>query len=333
MILIVGGGLAAFSLGKILNEKGIPFQIIKNEKPAASMISSGIINPISGRNFVLSWKYYDFLNTAKSFYQLEKQSFINPILIEKYVEDPISYSNLLLSIESKKDWIKIIENQKVLIKNSYQVSVPQFLESLAYIFQNNQCILDENFDYDLLDTTANRYKDIIYNSIIFAEGIGVLDNPFFNHLPFAPNRGEALEIKSQHFELKNVIHKGKFICNFKEHFWVGSTFDRVSVQEPTHTAKAKNDLLEKCHFLLKENSFELVNHLAAFRTTSHDRRPFVDVHPTFSNLYIFNGFGTKGVSLIPYFGIELINNILHKTPISEEVQIQRVKKDKKYQLI
>lgn len=333
MILIVGGGLAAFSLGKILFEKGIPFQIIKNEKPAASMISSGIINPISGRNFVLSWKYYDFLNAAKSFYQIDQQSFINPILIEKYVEDPISYTNLLLSLDSKKEWIEIIENQKVLIKNSYQVAVPDFLDTLETIFKNNQSILFENFEYGQLDLTTNRYKEITYNSIIFAEGIGVLKNPFFNHLPFAPNRGEALEITSKDFKLENVIHKGKFICKFKEHFWVGSTFDRVSINESSHTAQAKSDLLEKCKFFMDKNSFEILNHLGAFRTTSHDRRPFVDVHPLHNNLFIFNGFGTKGVSLIPYFGIELINNILHQSPISEEVQIQRVKKDKKYQLI
>ena len=333
MILIVGGGLAAFSLGKILFEKGISFQIIKNEKPAASMISSGIINPISGRNFVLSWKYYEFLNTAKSFYQIEKQSFINPILIEKYVEDPISYSNLLLSIESKKEWIEILENQKVIIKNSYQVSVPDFLESLESIFQNNQRIIYENFDYEQVNTATHYYKDISYQAIIFAEGIGVLNNPFFNHLPFAPNRGEALEVSSIEFNLKNVLHKGKFIFKYKNHYWIGSSFDRVSIDEPLHTEKAKKELISKGNFFFGDTQFVVLNHLAAFRSTTHDRRPFIDRHPTIPNLFIFNGFGTKGVSLIPHYAIELIQNILDKTPISEEVQILRIKKDKKYHLI
>ena len=301
MILIVGGGLAAFSLGKILFEKGISFQIIKNENPAASLISSGIINPISGRNFVLSWKYHEFLNTAKSFYKIEKQSFINSIMIEKYVEDPISYSNLLLSIESN--------------------------------FQNNQCIIYENFDYKLVNTATQFYKDISYQAIIFAEGIGVLNNPFFNHLPFAPNRGEAIEVSSMEFDLKNVVHKGKFICPYKNHYWIGSSFDRVSIDEPLHTEKAKEELISKGNFFFGDTQFDVLNHLAAFRSTTHDRRPFIDRHLTIPNLFIFNGFGTKGVSLIPYYGIELIQNILDKTPISEEVQILRIKKDKKYHLI
>lgn len=333
MILIVGGGLAAFSLGKMLFEAGIAFKIFKNEIPAASAISSGIINPISGRNFVLSWKYYDFLETAKSFYQLENESYIAPVSIEKHVEDPIAFSNLLLSIDSKKDWIEILESQKVLIKNSYQVAVPFFLEKLEHLFQSMNAIVYENFDYNQVNTTTYQYKDLSFQSIIFAEGIGVLNNPFFKHLPFAPNRGEALEVISKNFELKNILHKGKFICPFKNHYWIGSTFDRVDINQPLHTQKAKDDLLAKGKFFFGDTPFEVQNHLAAFRTTTHDRRPFIDAHPTWPNLFIFNGFGTKGVSLIPYFAAELIQNILHQTPISEEVQIRRVKEDKKYHLI
>lgn len=333
MILIIGGGLAAFSLGKILFEKGISFKIYKNKTLSASSISSGIINPISGRNFVLSWKYFDFLEKAKSFYQISNNSFISPITIEKYVEDPIIFSNLQLSIDEKKDWIEIIDHEKILIKNSYQVAVPNFLEKLETLFLSTGNLIYENFEYEYINTSLNSYKDITYKAILFAEGIGVLNNPYFKNLPFAPNRGEALEIKSLTFNLDKVIHKGKFICRFKDHYWVGSTFDRVSIEEPLQTLKAKKDLIEKSDAFFHDNSYEIINHLGAFRTTTHDRRPFVDVHSSFSNLYIFNGFGTKGVSLIPYFANELIDNILQNTPISEDVKIQRIKKDKKYHLI
>ena len=47
--------------------------------------------------------------------------------------------------------------------------------------------------------------------------------------------------------------------------------------------------------------FEVIDHQAAIRPTVKDRRPFIGNHPKYPNLGIFNGFGTKGASLVPFW--------------------------------
>jgi glycine/D-amino acid oxidase-like deaminating enzyme len=47
------------------------------------------------------------------------------------------------------------------------------------------------------------------------------------------------------------------------------------------------------------------------------------MHPTFKNMGIFNGMGTKGCSLAPYFAEQMTEHILHQTPIENEAAIDR----------
>lgn len=66
-----------------------------------------------------------------------------------------------------------------------------------------------------------------------------------------------------------------------------------------------------------------MDHIAAIRPANIQRRPFVGMHPTYTNMGIFNGMGTKGCSLAPYFAEQMTGHILHKTPIENEATIDR----------
>jgi glycine/D-amino acid oxidase-like deaminating enzyme len=46
-------------------------------------------------------------------------------------------------------------------------------------------------------------------------------------------------------------------------------------------------------------------------------------HPAYKNIYIFNGLGTKGVSLAPYFVKQLLDFIFHQKDINPEANIER----------
>ena len=53
-------------------------------------------------------------------------------------------------------------------------------------------------------------------------------------------------------------------------------------------------------------TYEIEYHWAGVRPTVSDRRPILGQNPGSKNIYIFNGLGTKGVMLAPYFAKEMM---------------------------
>lgn len=74
--------------------------------------------------------------------------------------------------------------------------------------------------------------------------------------------------------------------------------------------------------------FRTMHHDYGIRPASRDRRPMVGEHPSWKQMYVMNGFGTKGTSLTPYCVSQLINSIIDHSTISTDIDIKRfVKKD------
>ena len=68
---------------------------------------------------------------------------------------------------------------------------------------------------------------------------------------------------------------------------------------------------------------KIISHKTGIRPATRDRKPFLGKHPTEESVYIFNGFGAKGVSLIPYFSELMVEHLLNGNAIDSEVGIAR----------
>jgi glycine/D-amino acid oxidase-like deaminating enzyme len=88
------------------------------------------------------------------------------------------------------------------------------------------------------------------------------------------------------------------------------------------TAEGRQFLEEKMKERLKKN-YEVLDQQAGVRPATDDRRPFVGVHPEHSNVAIFNGLGTKGVTLAPFFAAELADFLESGKEINPEANISR----------
>jgi glycine/D-amino acid oxidase-like deaminating enzyme len=64
---------------------------------------------------------------------------------------------------------------------------------------------------------------------------------------------------------------------------------------------------------------KILKHKAGLRPATFDRKPFIGFHDKHKNVAIFNGFGSKGVSLIPYFAMNLADHICFGKKMSLEV--------------
>jgi glycine/D-amino acid oxidase-like deaminating enzyme len=234
-------------------------------------------------------------------------------------------SSIYEDLKDKEEWAVIENSQWVDIHDSYQLQVSDFMDHWLRIFEKEDRVLHHSFQHEALETDNNelKYDDFIFDAIIFAEGIGIVNNPFFNKLPIKPNRGEALKIKVRDFRLSKIIQKGKFICPFEGDYWIGSSYENVEHLQISKTSKILEELKDAIPVLIGPKDVEMIEHLGAFRVTIGDRRPIIGAHQKFGNLFLFNGFGTKGASLIPYFARELTNHILLSQEMNMEVRLSR----------
>ncbi len=320
MIAIVGGGIAGAALAKILFEKSMDFRWFVDKKLAASHISSGILNPITGRKYLLTENFNILRDAAIDFYG----DFITKIPIRRYFKPYAEEIGTKEVSAGKEEWCHRIDHDWIEIHESYQVQVNEFID-----FWKEKCIkegllIDESFDYLSLNIDSLKYHSLEFDSIIFAEGIGIIHNPFFNTLiPYQPNRGQALKIQIEDFKLDKIIQKGKFICPFQNDFWVGSSFEIVDADSPLTSEDWLTNLSHIIPELIDYKEYKLLDHLGALRVTTKDRKPLIGEHPGLKNIYLFNGLGTKGVSLAPYYGNQLIRRIMEGHKIDHEVDLNR----------
>ena len=61
--------------------------------------------------------------------------------------------------------------------------------------------------------------------------------------------------------------------------------------------------------------YKVIDHFAAIRPANTQRRPFIGMHPVYKNIGIFNGMGTKGCSLAPFFAEQFTSHILQQTTL------------------
>ncbi|MDH4057467.1 MAG: FAD-dependent oxidoreductase, partial [Cyclobacteriaceae bacterium] len=104
---------------------------------------------------------------------------------------------------------------------------------------------------------------------------------------------------------------------------VGATYS-LRDQTPAVTEDGRMELTRKLNQLVSF-PYSIVNQQWGMRPTTHDRRPILGPHPEFEQLVIFNGLGTKGISLAPYFS-EILTLWMEKgRPIDNVVAINRYK--------
>ncbi len=188
--------------------------------------------------------------------------------------------------------------------------------------QFSEHIINERFDYTALDTETNKYGEIQAKHVIFSEGVGLENNPFFNYVPIIKNKGEILELEINQ-ELPDIIFKSKnFLMPLGGNkYYVGATYD-IDYDSPEPTEANKELLLEKLSAYYK-GDYKIIEHRAAFRPTVEDRRSIIGEHPKYKDLFILNGMGTRGSFNAPSLSQYLFNHIEKEYSIPEEYELSR----------
>ena len=342
--IIVGQGLTGTLLAHYLLQAGKTIHIIDNHhQGSSSQVAAGIINPVTGRRVVKSWMIDTLIPHAKSTYQEIEQHLgihffyeknIVRALFSKQEEDlwlektahPGVEKYVLEANDLGEFKTKVLEGYAVgEIQQTAQVDMPLLLKSYRDVFLQNENISLEKFNYNELKLEKDFvvYKDIKAEKIIFCEGQQGRFNPFFNKKGFEVAKGEVLLVKIPNTNFQKILKHKLFIVPLREKlYWVGSTYD-WEIPHDLPTEEAKQLLIFKLKKILQV-PFEVIEHQAAIRPTTFDRRPLIGLHPANELLGIVNGMGTKGASLAPYFTKMFVDLLLENKPVLEEVDINRL---------
>jgi glycine/D-amino acid oxidase-like deaminating enzyme len=71
--------------------------------------------------------------------------------------------------------------------------------------------------------------------------------------------------------------------------------------------------------------FAVIDHRAAVRPATLERRPFIGFHPVHKKIGILNGLGTKGCSLSPFWASQFVEHFVNGLPLQPDVDILRFK--------
>jgi len=345
-VLIIGQGICGTFLSRELERAGLSYVVIDEERSlTASRAAAGLINPVTGRRLVKTWMIDELLPFAQEAYRQAGEelgvSFLQPARVVDFFPTPQMRLAFLKRVEESGEYVGLPEDEGDWrdrfsydfgygwISPCYLVDMQGLLAAERRRMAETGMLRAERFEHEelLVGPVGVRYRDIEARWAIFCDGIESSQNAYFSRLPFAPNKGEVLVVEIPGLALPDavVFKKGMSLVPWKDGlFWVGSSYE-WSFADAGPTAAFR----ERTEAILREwlrVPFRVVEHIAAVRPATLERRPFVGFHPLYPAVGILNGMGTKGCSLAPYFARQLVQQMVSGVGIQADADILRFRK-------
>lgn len=339
--IIVGCGLASIAFCEQLRAHNKTFVVFDDSSQKSSIVAAGLYNPVILKRFSEVWKAKEQLELAAALYSK----------IENDLTIKIDYKLRILrrftSIQEQNKWFTASDKPSLeaflstqLVKNAHsEIDVPfgfgevlhagridteTLITSYKNFLKPTNCLEETTFQHDKIqfETDSIQYKNYKAKQIVFAEGFGVKQNPYFKDMPLNGSKGEILTIKAPNLKIDYAIKSSVFVIPLGDDLYnVGATYDNDD-KTNTPTEKAKAELLSKVRTFIKCD-FEVENHVAGVRPTVKDRRPLIGRHQDYKNLYVLNGLGTRGVMIAPYVADKLFQLIENNIALDTEIDVNR----------
>ena len=340
--IIVGQGIAGSVLAWELLQRGQRLWVINNQQTnCASSAAAGIYNPITGKAMVKTWLADTLFPQLIRFYlkvgQTLGASFLHPTPLFRPFLTPQERIQWLIQ-SSHHDYSSLVEavventyhqermvyqHGGLLLRQAGYLDVPYFLSVIRDYLIAKDSYTEADFVHEAiaLRTDHVRYRDIKARQVLFCEGPQAKYNPWFSTLPFRLVKGEMLSVALE--EPLDVIYnrRGFVVPRTGRRAIVGATYDRDDWSlAPTRKARQTLETQLQRTFKLP---YTVQDQWAGIRPATFDRRPFIGVHPQYPQLGLFNGLGTKGVSLAPHFAQVFADHLLLQTALPQEVRLTR----------
>lgn len=320
-VIIIGQGLAGTALAWQLLRRGRSVFIVDREPTnTSSRIAAGLLTPITGKRLAVSRQWDDFLPVARTFYH-EIEAILGTRFFQttpcvrlfayeterkQFAKYAAEFSGLVCDPEPpiNSDWFETS-------RGGFQMPTAARLETRTYLDTSREYFRERGFYHTL---SVDLEDDLAVSSVgvrllplsvqatrlVFCQGFDGSVNPYFPDVMFNAAKGEILTLRVPRLEEPRVVNRGVWITqDHGEHYRCGATYSWNPLDcEPT--IAGREEILTRLKALLKL-PVEVVHHAAAVRPIIEDRSPLIRWHADFPNVGYFNGLGSKGSLLAPYF--------------------------------
>lgn len=317
--LIVGQGIAGTLLAWNLKKRGHTVLVMDSgHQNSSSNVAAGIVNPVTGKNFVCSWRVDEFLPEAMETYNEMSAELGKPVYtisnIIRTIDDALGENNWLARTADPRVSGYMLPQADASsfdgkvrpafsyaeLTGTFHVHMPLILQSYKDVWKAEGSLTEQSFEHEALVMVGDhfRYNELSFKNIVFCEGFRVTNNPFFPEYPMVPSKGQAFLIRIPNAGFTKMYKDQIFLVHqYNDVYWAGGGYEKgAAVVGPTPEGyRLLKDQLDQILMI----PYEIIEHKAGIRPTMRQRRPIVKAHDVHKGMYVFNGLGTKGGSMAP----------------------------------
>jgi len=339
--IVVGLGLAGLAFTQELEKNNKSFIVFEDNSQNSSLVAGGMYNPVILKRFSPVWNAIPQLKKALPFYRMMEEKF------NRKYDYKIDIYRIFKSVEEQNNWFVSADKSKlspfmdtkiinkkfngVISKSGFgritetgRIDTISLLRDYKNYLNVEEKLIQESFNYAQLNISKEKvsYKKYSAKKVVFCEGFGIRQNPFFSDLPLTGTKGELITVHAPSLNINFLIKAAVFVLPLGDNYYrVGATFNWTD-KTLNPTIEGKEELVSKLKTVINI-PFEVVEQKGGIRPTVKDRRPLVGKHPKYRNLAVLNGLGTRGVMIAPTVAEQLYNHLEKDKELDNEIAIER----------
>jgi len=317
-ILIVGQGLAGTLLAWEFERAGIPFAMVDaGHAAAASRVGAGIINPITGRRLVKSWRIDALRPMAAAAYRGLEAELGAPLWRERRVWRSFADDRERQVFAEKVARGELApfagagDAEGFWIEQAASVDPVTLLAATRARWQASGQLREARVEW----------ADVVGMHDLVIDCTGPVGGRF-DFVPWETSKGEILTLEVDGLDPEVILNRGHWILPVGPgRAKVGATAEPGRTDAvPTDEGRAR---LEASAAAILGRPFRVVNHEAGVRITLPDRHPVAGRHPDNPHLGVCGGLGSKGSLWAPWLARQWVNHLTEGVPFDPAVDVAR----------
>lgn len=325
-ILILGQGLAGTLLGWELQWAGVDFTLVDaGPAGAATSAAAGLINPVTGRRLVKSWRIDALLPAARATYgAIETELGValwHDVRIRRLFADERerSFWRGKQARGELAPFAGVGDADGFWIEPAARIDLPRLLAASRTRWRSEGRLHEAAWSEDDVERAL-----AIHPGVIDCRGVAAAASGRFERVPWEYVQGEMLELAVAGLPVREVLNRRQWLVPVAEGAaWVGAT-QVPGERRAVTTPGARVTLEASARGLLGlDRSFVVTGQRAGVRVALPDRRPAAGRHPERRGLGVCSGLGGKGALWAPLLARQWARHLTTGEAFDKEVDVSR----------